>query len=87
MIEMMIITVLVLWSALVVFKKVFPSTAKKTFNAMAQSCEKQGWHSLSKWLAPKVPTGCGGGCGCGSENDSSNAKSTAPVEVQSVKWK
>ena len=35
MIEMLIITLLVLWSVLVVFKKVFPSTAKNTFSTLS----------------------------------------------------
>lgn len=87
MIEMLIITVLVLWSVLVVFKKVFPNTARSSFSALANFCQKQGWTSLAKWLAPKAPAGCGGGCGCGSENEVADTKSNGKVEIQAVKWK
>ena len=86
MIEMLIITLLVLWSVLVVFKKVFPSTAKNTFSTLSNMCQKQGWSTLAKWLAPKAPVGCGGGCGCDTENDPSDGKSAQKIDIQTVKW-
>ncbi|MCJ8145634.1 hypothetical protein MKI79_01685 [Acinetobacter sp. A3.8] len=87
MIEMLIITLLVLWSVLVVFKKVFPNTAKKTFSALSNFSQNRGWSTLAKWLAPKAPVGCGGGCGCDTENDPSDGKSAQKIEIQTVKWK
>ena len=83
MIEMLIITLLVLWSVLVVFKKVFPNTAKKTFSTLSNMCQKQGWSTLAKWLAPKAPVGCG----CDTENDPRDGKSAQKIEIQTVKWK
>lgn len=42
MIEYLIIAVLVIWSALVVFKKVFPKTSSATFAALSVFCEQRG---------------------------------------------
>ena len=83
MVQFLIIAALVLWSAIVVFKKVFPKMANTTFIWLSNSCSKQGWSSLAKWLRPVAVTGCGGNCGC------SSAESDTPqqTEVQAVKWK
>ena len=83
MVQFLIIAALVLWSAVVVFKKVFPKTANTTFIWLSNSCSKQGWSSLAKWLRPVAVSGCGGNCGC------SSAESDTPqqTEVQAVKWK
>lgn len=82
MIEYLIIAVLVIWSALVVFKKVFPKTATRTFMALSERCEQQGWHALAKYLKPKIVAGCGGSCGCSSEDKP--AQKTQ--EIKPVKW-
>ncbi|OTG81134.1 DUF6587 family protein [Acinetobacter sp. ANC 4648] len=83
MIELLIITALVLWSAVVVFKKVFPKTANSVFMSLSNSCSKQGWSALAKWLKPAAVMGCGGSCGCSSDESDSPKK----TEVQAVKWK
>lgn len=83
MVEGLIIAVLVLWSTLVVFKKVFPKTSFKFFLSLANVAEKQGLPRLAKWLKPAMPAGCGGSCGC-STNDEAETKKPA---VQAVKWK
>ncbi|RKG33504.1 DUF6587 family protein [Acinetobacter tianfuensis] len=83
MIEILIVAALVLWSAVVVFKKVFPKTSGSVFLTLSNSCEAKGWHALAKWLKPKVAAGCGGSCGCPASDES---KPKAP-EVQAVKWK
>lgn len=84
MIETLIITVLVVWSAIVVFKKVFPKTAMHLFRSMSQRCSALGWQRLAKWLEPKAVAGCGGSCGCETDpNDSTEKK----IELQAVKWK
>ena len=83
MVQFLIIAALVLWSTVVVFKKVFPKTANATFMWLSNSCSKQGWSSLAKWLKPAAVTGCGGNCGCSS--DESNTPQ--PTEIQAVKWK
>ena len=58
MVEILIVAVLVLWSTVVVFKKVFPKTANKTFGVLAEQTQKQGWNTVSKWLATrKLPRG------------------------------
>lgn len=82
MIEYLIIAVLVIWSALVVFKKVFPKTANATFASLSNFFERQGWHTMAKWLKPKMSVGCAGGCGC-STDDKPIIKSH---EVKPVKW-
>ena len=82
MFEYLIIAVLVFWSTIVVFKKVFPKTAGKVFMALSNSCLRLGWHGLANWLKPKMTSGCGGSCGCGSETE---AKSSTPI--QTVKWR
>ncbi|MGE8652606.1 MULTISPECIES: DUF6587 family protein [unclassified Acinetobacter] len=83
MIEILIVAALVIWSAVVVFKKVFPKTSNSVFNSLSLWCERQGWHALAKRLKPKMAIGCAGGCGC-SESEEPVAKK---VEVQAVKWK
>ncbi|WP_089605241.1 DUF6587 family protein [Acinetobacter piscicola] len=83
MIELLIITALVAWSAIFVFKKVFPKSAYSVFSKLSQFCRSKGWNSLAKWLQPAMVAGCGGGCGC-SSNDSETPKKP---EVQAVKWK
>ncbi|GAA5018174.1 hypothetical protein GCM10023206_31500 [Acinetobacter puyangensis] len=84
MIQYLIIAVLLLWSSVVVFKKVMPNTANKTFLAISMFFKQQGWHGLSKRFAPKQSSGCGGGCGCGNESDSASKHSQ---EIKTVKWK
>ncbi|NNH38807.1 DUF6587 family protein [Acinetobacter terrae] len=83
MIEVVIVAALVLWSAVVVFKKVFPQTAKSVFMQLSTACAKQGWLTLAKWLKPATVLDCGGSCGCSSTEDSAQKK----PEVQAVKWK
>ena len=48
MLEGLIIAVLVLWSTLVVFKKVFPKTSFKLFLNLAQTAEQRGLPRLAK---------------------------------------
>ncbi|MDK1682288.1 DUF6587 family protein [Acinetobacter terrestris] len=83
MIEVVIVAALVIWSAVVVFKKVFPQTANSVFMQLSTACAKQGWLTLAKWLKPATVLGCGGSCGCSAIEDSAQKK----PEVQAVKWK
>ncbi len=83
MVEILIITVLVVWSALVVFKKVFPKTSTSVFLKLSNACAAKGWQGLAKKLKPTVATGCGGNCGC----DASNSPESKNTQVQAVKWK
>ena len=81
--EYLIIAVLVLWSAIVVFKKVFPQTSNAVFLALSNQCQRLGWQRLASWLKPKMVTGCGGSCGC----SSNQTESKASTPVQTVKWR
>ncbi|NNH00440.1 DUF6587 family protein [Acinetobacter sp. ANC 5414] len=83
MIEVVIVAALVIWSAIVVFKKVFPQTANSVFMELSSLCAKQGWLTLAKWLKPAMVSGCGGSCGCSTTDDKVKTK----PEVQAVKWK
>lgn len=77
MIETLILTLILLWSVYIVFKKVFPNRYTRTMTTLAQFCEKQGWHVLAKCLKPPMSLGCGGGCGCKADDTASSP----------VKWK
>lgn len=81
MIEVFIVAILVVWSAIVVFKKVFPKSAYSVFLHLSEFCQRQGWTSMAKWFRPATVSGCGGSCGC------SQSETKSKVEVQSVKWK
>ncbi|ENU22245.1 hypothetical protein F993_03138 [Acinetobacter proteolyticus] len=83
MFEYLIVAVLVLWSAVVVFKKVFPQTASSAFLALSNQCQRLGWQRLAVWLKPKMAVGCGGGCGCSTDD----AESKKTETVQTVKWR
>ena len=83
MTEILIVAALVLWSAVVVFKKVFPQTSSAVFLKLSNFCAEKGWHGLAKWLKPAAAAGCGGSCGCDSQDQPAEKK----VEVQAVKWK
>jgi len=83
MIEVLIVAALVIWSAVVVFKKVFPQTSGSVFTSLAELCEARGWTRLAAWLKPVMSGGCGGNCACPATEDSSAKK----PEVQAVKWK
>lgn len=83
MVQYLIVAVLVLWSAIYSFKKIFPQTAFRLFSALARRCEQQGWTSLAKWLRPAMAAGCSGGCGCSVDS----AQQPKKVAVQAVKWK
>ena len=61
MFEYLIIAVLVGWSAIVVFKKVFPQTANAMFMSLSNVCQHFGWQRLALRLKPKMVVGCGGG--------------------------
>ncbi len=95
MFETLIVVALVLWSALVVFKKVFPKTSNSFFSSLSTACANRGWTMLSKWLKPAMASGCGGNCGCDAQEDAQKTtqkkptqkKPTQKVEVQAVKWK
>lgn len=43
MIEIFIVAALVLWSMLVVFKKVFPNTSNSVFQKLSDACAAKGW--------------------------------------------
>jgi hypothetical protein len=47
MFEYLIVAVLVLWSAFVVFKKVFPKTASSLSLILSNLCQRFGWQSLA----------------------------------------
>ena len=83
MVEILIVAALVLWSAVVVFKKVFPKTSGAVFLKLSNFCTEKGWHGLAKWLKPAAAAGCGGSCGC----DSQDHPAAKKVEAQAVKWK
>lgn len=83
MIEILIVTVLVLWSVLVVFKKVFPNTSRSVFQKLSDACAAKGWQRLATWLKPKMAAGCGGNCACPATEDTPAKK----VDAQPVKWK
>lgn len=83
MIEVVIVAALVIWSAIVVFKKVFPQTANSVFMQLSSLCDTQGWPTLAKWLKPAMVSGCGGSCGCSATQDTVQKK----PEIQAVKWK
>ena len=83
MIETIIVAALVMWSALVVFKKVFPQTANSFFMTVSNMCSQHGWSTLAKWFKPAMVSGCGGGCGCSVSEDKVQQK----TQVQAVKWK
>ncbi len=73
MIEILIVAVLVLWSAVVVFKKVFPKTSSAVFLRLVQSCAaNRVGHVLAKWLKPQHVAGCGGSCGCSTDDQPRN---------------
>ena len=83
MIEILIVAVLVVWSALVVLKKVFPNISRSVFQKLSDACAAKDWHTLAKWLKPAMAGGCGGNCACPASEQSSDAKPKA----QAVKWK
>ncbi len=83
MIEILIVAALVIWSAIVVFKKVFPKTSNSVFTSLSSACESKGWTTLAKWLKPAMAAGCGGSCGCAVTDSPAQQK----TEVQAVKWK
>lgn len=83
MIEILIIAALVLWSSLVVFKKVFPKTAYSVCLQLSNAFDKKGWTHLAGWLKPKIASGCGGNCAC-PVNEQQDGKKSQP---QTVKWK
>lgn len=85
MVETLIVAALVLWSALVVFKKIFPQTSNSFFSSLSTTCAKCGWKMLAKWLKPATAAGCGGNCGCDAQDDTQ--KPVQKIEVQAVKWK
>lgn len=77
MLELIIISIIVLWSVYIVFKKVFPTAYTRTLVALSKFCQKQGWTGLANWLKPPMAMGCGGSCGC---------KASEPPSSP-VKWK
>lgn len=84
MVEGLIVGLIVTWSAIVVFKKVFPKTAAKLFMVLSLQAEQAGWLKLAKWLKPAAVSGCGGNCGCSTDSTDTAEQKT---EVQVVKWK
>lgn len=83
MIEILIVAALVIWSAVVVFKKVLPQTSNSVFTSISNACARRGWSKLAAWLKPASVAGCGGSCGCSATEDATPQKE----QVQAVKWK
>ena len=83
MFEYLIVAVLVLWSTFVVFKKVFPKTARFLSLILSNICQRFGWQSLAMWLKPKAVIGCAGGCGCSTDVTEPQNKEA----IQTVKWR
>ena len=83
MFEVLIVSVLVLWSSVVVFKKVLPQTSNSVFSKLSDASARKGWSTMSKWLKPKASGGCGGNCAC-PVNDEVESKAN---QSQTVKWK
>ena len=83
MIEILIVAALVIWSTVVVFKKVFPKTSGSVFMSLSALCEARGWTRLATCLRRSMAGRCGGNCACPATEDR-NAKNP---EVQAVKWK
>ena len=83
MIEVLIVAALVIWSAVVVFKKVFPQTSNSVFTSISKACARRGWSKLATWLKPAAVAGCGGSCGCSATEEARPQKE----QVQAVKWK
>lgn len=83
MVEVIIITALVIWSAVYTFKKVFPQSAFKVFNALADVLVRQKLHKVAAWIRPAMVSGCGGGCGC----ESTEKPQKNNDVIQAVKWK
>lgn len=84
MFEYSIVAVLVLWSAFVVFKKVFPKTASSLSLILSNLCQRFGWYRLATWLKPKIVVGCGGGCGCAVDDNNEPRKQET---IQAIKWR
>ena len=84
MFEYSIVAVLVLWSAFVVFKKVFPKTAGSLSLILSNLCQRFGWYHLATWLKPKIVVGCGGGCGCAVDDNNEPKKQET---IQAIKWR
>ncbi|AVZ86714.1 hypothetical protein F908_02861 [Acinetobacter sp. NIPH 284] len=84
MFEYSIVAVLVLWSAFVVFKKVFPKTASSLSLILSNLCQRFGWYRLATWLKPKIVVGCGGGCGCAVDDNNEPKKQET---IQAIKWR
>ena len=84
MFEYSIVAVLVLWSAFVVFKKVFPKTASSLSLILSNLCQRFGWYRLATWLKPKIVVGCGVGCGCAVDDNNEPKKQET---IQAVKWR
>ena len=84
MFEYSIVAVLVLWSAFVDFKKVFPKTASSLSLILSNLCQRFGWYRLATWLKPKIVVGCGGGCGCAVDDNNEPKKQET---IQAIKWR
>lgn len=84
MVEYLIITLVVIWSGIFVFKKVFPKSAFSVQQALFEQCQQRGWDRLAKKIKPTMAAGCGGSCGCDAASDEPKQVKEAP---QVVKWK
>ncbi len=84
MIEYLIIAIVVLWSAVIVFKNVMPKTYYQALTSTAEFALKRGWDGVAKWLMPKQKAqSCGGGCGC----DTDSIDKQQIDKINTVKWK
>ena len=87
----LILSVLLLWSVVVVAGKIMPKTTARCRKYLATLSQPR-FPSLSNWLQPNVKTGCGGGCDCPVSSDSSSSPqkdASAPTTQvkQPVQWR
>lgn len=72
------LTVLLLWSVLVVAQKLLPKTAAQWRLKLATQY-LTGLPSLANWLKPTANSGCGGGCDCPANTKNSTTHSSKSI--------
>jgi hypothetical protein len=92
MLQNSVVLLVVLWSLLMVLRRLMPNSLYRFQSALAQGCAQTGWQGLAERLLPAAPAqGCGTGCsscstGCSSSASTEVAASSDP-QSRPVSWR
>lgn len=85
--ESLVVASVLLWSCYVVLRRFLPNTSFKWQQELANWLAHQQFSMLSRWLMPKMQSGCASGCsGCSANKPACDTPTQLESEEKPVRW-